>query len=196
MARRRSLPDLLKDTAGSTTIEFVIIFVVFMGIVFFVVEVTLYMFFMASLEKASEAGVRAAVVSSPVAPGVPLVIAKEDPGDPTQIFGYKCSHVSAPCAPFPTTSCTGATGCTAGDFDRILQHMRRFNGQIQAEDVTVTYSDAGIGFAGGPVAPMVTVTVSGVPFQAGILELVLQGPSGIATLPARSAGMTGEDLAP
>jgi hypothetical protein len=174
-------------------VEFVVIFMAFIAIVFFVVEVTLYLFFMASLEKAAQAGVRAAVVSSPVAPGVPLTIARGDTG----IFGRKCSATPTTCVPVPTTSCTVAT-CEPVGFARILDHMQGFNGRIEADDVTIIYGDAGsgIGFAGGPSVPMVTVTVSGVPFQTGILGLLLGDASGLATLPARSASMTGEDLAP
>ncbi|HEX5008586.1 MAG TPA: TadE/TadG family type IV pilus assembly protein [Hyphomonadaceae bacterium] len=183
----------LRSEQGSATVEFVVIFMAFIAIVFFVVEVTLYMFFMASLEKAAQAGVRAAVVSSPVAPGVPLTIGRGATG----IYGHKCSFSSTTCASIPTISCTGAT-CDATGFTRILNHMQGFNGRIAANNVTITYADpgSGIGFAGGPSAPMVTVTVSGVPFQTGILGLLLGDASGLATLPARSASMTGEDLAP
>jgi hypothetical protein len=80
--------------------------------------------------------------------------------------------------------------------------MRGFNGQIEGRDVTVTYSHSGIGFAGGPAVPMVTVEVSGVPFQTGILGLLLRSQENQqtlaqlgGTLPARTASMTGEDLA-
>jgi len=72
--------------------------------------------------------------------------------------------------------------------------MRGFNGQIQASNVTITYVDAGIGFAGGPTVPMVTVTVTSVPYQTGILGLLLNATGNLATLPSRSASMTGEDL--
>jgi hypothetical protein len=81
--------------------------------------------------------------------------------------------------------------------------MRRFNGQITANNVSITYSYTGIGFAGGPAAPMVTATVSCVPFQAGILGLLLgenaggndgDGCPGVRALPPRSASMTGENL--
>ena len=183
----------MKSEAGSATVEFVVIFMAFIAIVFFVVEVTLYLFFMASLEKAAQAGVRAAVVSAPVAAGVPLTIGKGDTG----IYGQKCSVTATTCVAIPTQSCTGAT-CEPVGFARILTHMRGFNGRIEAADVTVTYASAGggIGFAGGPSAPMVTVTVAGVPFQTGILGLLLGDAGGLATLPTRSASMTGEDLAP
>jgi hypothetical protein len=191
---RRGQGSFLRSDQGSATIEFVVIFMAFIAIVFFVVEVTLYLFFMASLEKAAQAGVRAAVVSSPVAADVPLIIERGEAG----IYGFKCSQSASTCAPIPTRSCTAAT-CEPVGFARILNHMQGFNGRIQAEDVTVIYASAGsgIGFAGGPSAPMVTVTVSGVPFQTGILGLLLgNDANGLATLPARSASMTGEDLAP
>ncbi len=187
-----SLRRLARDQDGAATVEFVVIFLAFISVMFFVVEVALYMFFIASLEKAAEVGVRAAVVSSPVAPGVPATIEK----DPAGIYGRKCS-LGGQCVPFATASCTGAT-CTAGDFNRILNHMKGFNAGITAENVTITYQDVGIGFAGGPTVPMITVAISGVPYQTGIFSLLL-GPGGtgaLGTLPSRSASMTGEDLAP
>ena len=192
MARQGRSGFLNSDNA-SATIEFVVVFMAFIAIVFFVVEVTLYLFFVASLEKAAQAGVRAAVVSAPIASGLPSQTVKKA-GD-EYIYGYKCSHPSSPCETFAPVTCDSTT-CGAAGFARILAHMQGFSGRIEAENVTLTYSDAGIGFAGGPSAPMVTVTVSGVPFQTGILGLLLGDASGLATLPARSASMTGEDLSP
>ncbi len=81
--------------------------------------------------------------------------------------------------------------------------MRRFNGQITADNVSITYTYTGIGLAGGPAAPMVTATISCVPFQAGILGLLLgdggggnggNGCQGVRALPPRSASMTGENF--
>lgn len=192
---RRGHGSFLRSDNASATVEFVVVFMAFIAIVFFVVEVTLYLFFVASLEKAAQAGVRAAVVSAPIASGLPSQTIKKA-GD-EYIYGYKCSHPSSPCETFAPVTC-GSTTCSAAGFARILAHMQGFNGRIAAANVNVTYSDAGIGFAGGPLAPMVTVTVSGVPFQSGILGLLLDPATttAAATLPARSASMTGEDLAP
>jgi Flp pilus assembly pilin Flp len=190
----RSLSIFLKDDRGSTAVEFVVVFMAFIGIVFFVVEVALYSFFTASLEKAAEAGVRAAVVSSPAVnspfdstPPVPLVI-RTDGGR----YGANCSSSRARCINFPARSCAGSTCANQTTFTRVLTEMRRFNGRIQPGNVTVRYVDisSGIGFAGGPTVPMVTVTVSGVPFQTGLLGLLQP------TLPPRSASMTGEYVAP
>ncbi len=177
------------NTSGATTIEFVIVFLGFITMIFFVIETTLYQFSLASLEKAAQAGVRAAVTSPAVATGVPQRIAKQSTG----VFGYKCTDAAAKCISFGTVSCTGSA-CGAAPFARILAHMKGFNGRIAAENVTVTYSDVGIGFAGGPTVPMVTVQIDNVPYDAGIFGLLLSNATGLAALPRRAATMTGEDL--
>jgi len=185
---RRSLHSLLSSRDGSASVEFVVIFLAFISIIFFVVEVTLYMFFMASLEKAAEAGVRAAVVSNPV---VNIRTVNNPIGSIAE--GTKCTPTT--CERFPARSCNG--NCSGAAFNRVLAHMQGFNGQIKRENVSITYTDTGIGFAGGPSAPMVTVRVSGIPFQTGILALLLDLATAnqLATMPAQSASMTGEDLA-
>jgi hypothetical protein len=188
---RRGFRQFAAAREGLATVDFVVIFFGLIAMVFFVVELTLYMFFMSSLEKAAEAGARAAVVSPPVVVGgIPSTITRSASG----VFGYKCSHASAPCVPFATQTCTG-TACEPVPFDRIFAHIRGFNGRIEKQHVTITYADVGIGFAGGPTVPMVTVTISDVPFQTGILGLLLTNTGNLAELPPRSANMTGEDLA-
>lgn len=154
--------------------------------VFFVLETTLYLFFSASLEKAAQAGVRAAVVSTPVAAGVPATNARTAAG----LFGAACP---ANCVGFNTVSCTGAA-CTPAEFNRIFAHMDGFVGQLEPENVTITYDYAGLGFAGGPTIPVVTVTVSGVPYRTGVVGLLLSNTGLLAALPTHSVSMTGEDL--
>src|SRR5262249_49935209 len=152
---RWRLFSFLKSEDGAATVEFVVVFLGFIALITFVLEVTLYLFFLASLQKAAEAGVRMAVASPPTVTGIPTTIPKTFDGR----YGEKCSSNDAPCVPFFTRTCTGG-GCQAAPFNRILAHMRGFNGQINASNVTITYTDVGIGFAGGPTVPMVTVTVS------------------------------------
>ena len=188
----------LKANDGSTTVEFVVVFLAFIGIMFFVVEVTLYMFFLASLEKAAEAGVRRAVISQPV---VNISLVNERANNSVR-YGARCT--SSTCRRWsgrPPGCGPDRQPCNGASFDNILAEMRRFNGQITADNVGITYTYTGIGFAGGPVAPMVTATVSCVPFQAGILGLLLGdggggngggGCLGVRALPPRSASMTGE----
>lgn len=198
MSTLRTLQGFLQRRDGTSTLEFVVIFGGFIAIVFFVMEVTLYLFFMATLEKAAESGARVAVTSRPV-----VNFARTIEVAPGAHFGDSCSQGGGgACVPFSSTplTCTGEACQPASSFDRILNHMRGFNARIQPENVTIAYADVGIGFAGGPTVPMVTVTVHDVPFQTGILGLLLASGANneatlLATLPTRSASMTGEDLA-
>lgn len=203
----RTMCSYLQDRRASASVEFVVVFLALISTIFFVVEVTLYFFFMASVEKAAEAGVRAVVTSPNLivsTPVYPRVNRARGPDSTRLPYGAQCS--ASTCDPLPERACSGPGGpeppCNPAFFPRILAHMRGFNGQIEGADVTVTYSQSGIGFAGGPAVPMVTVDVSGVPFQTGILGLLLRSPENretltqmAGTLPARSASMTGEDLA-
>lgn len=207
MSALPTFQNFLQRRDGTSTLEFVVIFGGFIAIVFFVMEVTLYLFFMATLEKAAESGARVAVTSRPV-----VNFARTIEVAPGARFGDSCNQGGGgACVPFSSTplTCTGAAcGASAPadcrnpntSFDRILCHMRGFNARIQPENVTIAYADVGIGFAGGPTVPMVTVTVHDVPFQTGILGLLLASGANneatlLATLPTRSASMTGEDLA-
>ncbi len=178
-----------KREDGSSSIEFVLLIFVIIATVFFVVEVTLYLFFSASLHKAAQAGARAAVVSTPLAPGVPERNGRTEAG----IFGTACSDASAPCVSFSSVSCTG-TACTATEFNRIFAHMSGFAGQLQPENVTITYDWTGLGFAGGPTVPLVTVAVSNVPFRTGIIGLLLTNSGILSSLPTHTVSMTGEDM--
>jgi hypothetical protein len=179
----------IADTDGSTTIEFVTIFLALIAVIFFVLEMTLYMFFMATLEKAAQAGVRTAVVSTPVAAGIPVRNGKVSAG----IFGISCSHGSAPCVDYGTVTCTG-TACASGDFDRIFDHIKSISGQVEPDNITIRYRNVGLGYAGGPVIPLVSLSISGVQYQTGIFGLLLTNAGVLDTLPSRSASMTGEDL--
>jgi hypothetical protein len=159
-----------------------VVFLGFISIMFFVIEVILYMFFLASLEKAAEAGVRAAVVTSPVV-SVPLKNVATRSG---MRAGEECGRSG--CQGF-VQRCEGT--CSGDVFrDRILPRMQAFNGRITRANISIEYRSTGIGFAGGPTVPMVTVTIRDVPFQTGLRGIWQP------TLPPRSASMTGEDLAP
>ncbi len=174
---------------GSSSVEFVLVIFAILATVFFVLEVTLYLFFSASLNKAAQAGLRAAIVSTPVTPGLP----ERNQRTETGLFGIDCSDASTPCVPFTDVSCTGS-GCTAAEFNRIYAHMNGFAGQLEPDHITISYEWVGLGFAGGPTVPLVRVTVSGVPFQTGVVGLLLTNAGVLATLPTHSVSMTGEDL--
>ena len=183
---------------GALTVEFVVVFLGFIATFFFVIELITYMFFMQTLEKAAQMGVRAAVVSNPVvnAPGATTPIPLRNSRLNTDVtFGQHCS-VASTCVSFGAHSCgRGAAACPdAAGFTRIFTHMNSIAGQLQPENVSISYDYIGLGFAGGPVAPLVTVTIEGVPYNTGVFGLLLGNIGILQTLPARSATMTGEDL--
>jgi len=194
------IPKGLNSQSGSSTIEFVVVMFAVLATVFFVLEVTLYLFFSASLQKAAQAGARVAVVSTPVASGLPLC----DTTNPAKgycnrkttngVFGVSCSDASNPCTGFTTAACTGGSTCVDAEFTRIFNHMQGFSGQLTPENVTVSYSYDGLGYAGGPIIPLVTVTVQNVPFQTGVVGLLLTNAGVLSTLPTHSVSITGEDL--
>jgi Flp pilus assembly protein TadG len=186
----RGLKSFAKDDNAAATIEFIVVFLAFISMMMFIVEMAIYMFFMVSLEKAAEAGVRYAALSQPVT-NQP-VAATNDPDD--SVRGQDCSASGDGCDEFTTRRCTGS-GCNTTRMNRLLEHMQGYNATIRRQNVTVTYEDVGIGFAGGPTVPMVTVTISGIRFETGIFRLLIgNSANGLGTLPTRSASMTGEAL--
>jgi hypothetical protein len=75
--------------------------------------------------------------------------------------------------------------------------MRAISSLIQSQYVTITYSDVGLGFAGGPIVPSVTVTLTGVPYGAVVTTILgnfFSGASPLVTLQTISVTLTGEDL--
>lgn len=173
---------------GVVSIEFVLVIFAILATVFFVIEVTLYLFFSASVHKAAQSGARALAVSAPVVDSFPI----ENERSANGVFGVDCADQTSPCIAFTQISCTG-NACNS-DFTRIFNHMSRFNGQILPQHVTVSYGPTGLGFAGGPTIPLVTVTVTGVPFRAGFTGLLLNSVGIIPTLPTHIVSTTGEDL--
>jgi hypothetical protein len=71
--------------------------------------------------------------------------------------------------------------------------MRKFLPEITAGNVTLEYSPSGLGYAGDPngpdVSPLVTVKLTGVPFQP-ITAFLLAN----MTMPAFTTTLTAEDL--
>ncbi|PCJ99819.1 MAG: hypothetical protein COA45_03105 [Zetaproteobacteria bacterium] len=185
------LAQYYRNHEGAATIEFVTIAFALFMMVFFVVELTLLLFFSLSAQKAAQIGARLAIVSDPVVLAMPTTNSKTTNG----IFGVACSDISLPCLDFGTITCTGGgAGCDVASFSRILVGMKRFLGQLEAEDVTIDYTYSGLGFAGGPTVPVVRITLSGVSYQTGIIGSIIGSRGPFSSLPAVSVTLTGEDL--
>jgi Flp pilus assembly protein TadG len=189
----RPLTSFLRSDRASVTVEFVAIFPFFLFVAFFVMEVTLAFFWWKTAEKAAHIGARVAIVSNIAAGGVP-----NRNGIATDaISGTLCSDASNPCVSFGPVTCD-STSCDAATFDRVVGRMQNIFGVIQDQNVTITYENTGLGFAGGPTVPLVTVNLSGIQFQTGIVSILGNFIGGdenaLTTLPDISATLTGEDL--
>jgi hypothetical protein len=76
---------------------------------------------------------------------------------------------------------------------------------IQNSNISISYSYVEMGYAGGPLVPRVTVTVTGVPYPTVMTSLVSRlfayaaailktpVPAGLTTLPPITVTLTGED---
>ena len=187
---------LVKNEQGATMVEFTLIFVLLMLMTWGVVEFGNLWWQWNSAEKATQMGVRKAVVTSPVA----TEISTQDCGNASTPPGTPCNPTGAV---FTTAVCTGSAGgggsCTGGytfstdAYNRILAVMQAVFPFIQPQNVTVQYAYVGLGFAGrpGPV-PAVTVELTGMNFSFFTLNALLGlGPM---AMPDFRATLTGEDL--
>jgi hypothetical protein len=181
---------------GAATVEFVVVAPVFLILFFLVIEVASAFFWWKTAEKATQLGARIAIVRDAAVTDLPTRNPKRDGA----LFGLACADSSNPCD-FDNQSTwicvAGGTGCNSAAFQNIISEMRRIFGQaINDSNLTITYKYVGLGYAGGPFIPSVTVTLSGVRF--GLFMGFLSGLAGagdsLLVLPDISATLTGEDL--
>jgi Flp pilus assembly protein TadG len=187
MARCRKF---IRDARGGATVEFVAIVPVFMLIAFFTMEVAIAVLWIGTAEKAAQLGARLAVVSNLAVTGLP---SSNGLTNSTYTYGQPCS--AGACTSFATKTCTGGSGgvCSSANFTTIVNRMSGIFSLIQSQYVTISYTYIGLGFAGGPIVPNVTVTVSGVP-MGGVMTSIFGRFFSLNTLPTISATFTGEDL--
>lgn len=192
----RKLRHLISEDGALVTVEFVAIFPFFMIIVFYALQVALALFWWQSVQEAAQIGVRMAVVSDPAVnfeacPGgagfLPSGNCKSSGGK----YGGSCNGGN--CLGFDPISCTGGTSgnCNQTAFNAICSRMQAIFFKIECSEITISYSDSGLGYAGGPVIPAVTVSVSGVPFNVIDVPIL---PDIVSTIPTMTATLTGEDL--
>lgn len=201
-----------KDEGGAALVEFTAIAAVFFFMLFAAVEAGFLTMWWNQTEKAVGRASRELIVRPPLAANVPTLRGKNPNRDSTTIrFGALCGGDASTnaCGTVATRSCTiavadGSTTCadtTAAA--AILERMRGLSPLAlqpgRPGTVTVTYTDTGLGFVGGPYVPTVTVRVTGLryPFFAmsGLSALLGgDGATGV-DMPAIAVTLVGEDLA-
>jgi len=144
-------------------------------------------------EKATQLGVRLAVVSDPIA----TQLATFDCGNASTLAGTPCSTAGA--SNFGTVTCNGAAhSCDGGytfsntEFNRLVTRIRGIYPAATDANVTVVYTDIGLGFAGrGAPVPLVSVRLVNMTFNWGALSFVM---GATIAMPDFRATLTGEDL--
>lgn len=186
--------NLLRDESGAAA-EFALVLPLMVVLFFGIIDGGRYMLEINRAEKATQAGARAAAVTRMIPAGLIDYSFSVDSGVP--------QGSAVPLADFPGVECTGGTSAPScswldtpanmidlapdqASFDVVLARMQDFMPDLAADDIVITYSNAGLGFAGDPggpdIAPIVTVRLA----DDVAFEPILSAVFGV-TLPLPSA---------
>jgi len=192
---------LLRDRRGISSIEFALVCAVFFLFVFGIIDFARAMWEWNAAAKATQFGVRYAVVSDIVSKDLAnlklIGVAGLAPGDPVPIGTAGTEPVICQVLSGNVT-CNGSSDAAKVDadaFNAIVAQMQMRDSRVAAENVVIEYRHIGLGFVGNPVGsdidPAVTVRLTGLVFT-----FVTPGLSGIFTIdmPDFAATLTGEDL--
>lgn len=196
------------DEEGGPAAEFAMVLPLALIFLFGIIDVGRYMWEYNQAEKATQMGARYAVATDVVASGlsgysfaVSCGVQQGDPVTSAAFPGINCTgggtvaSPSASCTLAGTSSCGTAIPTTASGvaLGAIVNRMRLFKSDILPANVTVNYGYSGLGYAGDPngldVAPLVTVSVTGLTFQP-LLTLIFSTPISMGTF---SYSLTLED---
>lgn len=201
-----------KDCRGASAAEFIIVLPVLTLLIFGMIDVGMFAWKINTLEKATQAGARYAIVTNPVAAnlananyvGLSYGGTTINQGDAIPAGAYDkitCTSTACTCATstFPPCS-SGGAGFTAASFTSIVDRMKVYDNAIQPGNVVVEYTGSGLGFAGDPSgmdpAPMVTVRLKDSASNGAIRFSPLTGFLFSATgvsLPSFAYSLTMED---
>jgi hypothetical protein len=213
---RPLLHQLRRDETGTTTLEFTIVALLFFLLTFGLVEFGNMFWQYNSAAKAAQLGARLAAVSNPVWNGLTTLTDDGTPGGAwTTAYDITCTSSSVDgadgecdgdedqydaaamqCLVFgrsaATPPCDNACDPTGIDDDEAGM-CDRYDA-ITPENVSITYSHTGLGFAGRPGGPVPTITLQLTDLEVPLFvvgDLLGLGP---VTLPPFTVTMTGEDL--
>ena len=202
---------LRRDERGASAVEFALIAMLLFIVSFGIIDFGLAYWQWVSAEKATQVGVRKAVVSNMVAAGL-----KTWPinNGGTSANGTACmtgTTIITDCSFSPVTCTSNAAGTTitcscpstpcptgtptASDFTAIVAEMQKMDPYIGNDNVQITYSQNGLGFVGRPngLPVTVTVTLTSMTFRFLVIDKLL-GFGGTFSMPPFNATLIGEDL--
>lgn len=189
---------LLADRRAASAAEFAMVLPLFLLLFFGLIDAGRFMWEYNRAEKATQMGVRYAVVTDPVATGVAdysFTIQGGIPaGDPVPASAFQ----STTCDDSGCTCVGGGGFCSANAhdptaFQNIVDRVAQFHPAVAASNVVVEYRNVGLGYAGNPngpdIAAMVTLSLQDMAFEPLTFRLF----GGTIDMPGFRAALTLED---
>ena len=192
----------LDDCSASSAAEFAMVLPLMLLFIFGIIDVGRLMWQWNEAEKATQMGVRFAVVTTPVATGLAefdfTTISGVQQGAPigsTLFPGVSCTGtaIAATCTCKAANTCSFPATANGPAFNNIVTRMTLIDAQIAPANVVVDYDHAGLGFAGNPygpdVAPIITVGLRNMQFRPILGQLF----GATINMPSFAASLTMED---
>ena len=197
----RIFARLLRSEGAAAGAEFAIVLPLLILLLFGVIDAGRFLWEYNMAEKATQMGVRMAIVTNPVAS---KLAGPRQGGYSFSVSDGILQGNSVPTASFDNSVCDNAScSCTGGNicpmsydanaFSTIVARMQKMYPPIAAPNVQVIYKNVGLGFAGDPdnpqVSALVTVKLRNLSFQP-LVCLAFRCSIG---MPDFSAALTLED---
>ena len=192
----------LNHQAGAGAAEFALILPVAILFLLGLIDVGRYTWAFNQAEKATQIGARLAVVSNPVPAGMKNysfattgLVPQGQPVPETLVPNMVCTSTGQ------AVTCTGSANLVgtpdAATFNAIAARMNRIWSRVNARNVEITYSWAGLGYSGDPngpdVQPLITVRLrnpDGTAFRYPLWFLI----GATVPLPDARYSLTAEDM--
>lgn len=192
--------SLFTEERADTAAEFALVLPLLLIFLLGMIDVGRFMWEYNEAEKATQMGVRYAVVTDPVLSQISTYSFAET-GEVTAGSTVPTPYFSSATCTSSICSCVSTTGgfCStvtynSTAFNNIVTRMSEMYPPIGSSNVEIIYKNVGLGFSGDPngpdVSPLVTIKLQGLKFRP--LTTLLFGAS--ISMPDFSASLTGEDL--
>lgn len=170
----RVIRRLCRNERAASAAEFALVLPLLMLFLFGIIDAGRFMWQYNKAEKATQMGVRYAVVTDPVLNGLSTYSFSISGGIPQGNAVPTTSFDTATCTSSACTCAPGGGFCSATSrngtaFTNVVTRMSQMYPAIGASNVQIQYKNVGLGFAGDPdnadVSPLVTVSLTGLQFR-------------------------------
>ncbi|GAA4017396.1 hypothetical protein GCM10022280_15780 [Sphingomonas swuensis] len=196
---------LARAERAAIAAEFALVLPVLLFFLFGVVDVGRFMWDLNQAEKATQIGARMAAVTDPVSSGLiaanfastdlkPGELIPADAMAPVTCTQEECSCPEDTGGP-PCPLAEDGGGVDSAAFNKLVSRMQEIKPDLTADNIRVTYSGSGFGFAGSAdtevmeVSPLITVSLEGVTFSPTTALLLAN-----FRLPVTSTTVVAEDV--